>query len=193
MIKYLLLVFMSVQTWISWTQVTKSDFQEIIPYLEKEDWKFTFKRSGALLAANPTDSSDLHAMMVYIRLYSGAGLVSEHKLSYKKLADAVRPLIGQYVLMAAHPYAKGEAGGLNVTYVEKDSSQWTAFTSASNQAGTSIFCFEHMALKKAPLPYKVKSFIRCGGILQDIEFNPNESTIWIMRLKVSDAFVRSAE
>ena len=70
---------------------------------------------------------------------------------------------------------------------------WTAFTAAANQDRTSIFCMEHMKLKKAPLPFKEKTVIRCGGILQGIEFNPNESTIWIMRLTVTNAFVRSTQ
>ncbi|MBP5995188.1 MAG: hypothetical protein KA736_05750 [Crocinitomicaceae bacterium] len=48
-------------------------------------------------------------------------------------------------------------------------------------------------MKQAPLPFKEKSFIRCGRILQGIGFNPNESKIWIMRLTVTDAFVRSAQ
>ena len=49
----------------------------------------------------------MNAMMVYIRLFSGAGLVSEHKLSYKKLEEAVLPFIGQQVLMAAYPFVNG--------------------------------------------------------------------------------------
>ncbi len=48
-------------------------------------------------------------------------------------------------------------------------------------------------VEKAPLPFKEKTVIRCGGILQGIEFNPNESTIWIMRLTVTNAFVRSTQ
>lgn len=52
---------------------------------------------------------------------------------------------------------------------------------------------EHMVLKKAPLPFKEKTVVRCGGILKGIEFNPNGSTIWIMRLNVEGAFVRFAQ
>lgn len=84
----------------------------------------------------------MHVMMVYIRLFSGAGLVSEHKLSYKKLEEAVRPFIGQQVLMAAHPFVNGQGGGLNTTYVDKESSTWIAFTAAANHDGTSILCME---------------------------------------------------
>jgi hypothetical protein len=56
-----------------------------------------------------------------------------------------------------------------------------------------FYAWNNMELKKAPLPFKEKKVVRCGGILQGIEFNPNESTIWIMRLTVTDAFVRSAQ
>lgn len=175
------------------SQVTYADFKSLIPYLENEDWKYTFKHAGELLEANPNDSSEMHAMMVYIRLFSGAGLVSQKKMSFKKLELAILPLVGQKVMMSAHPYVKGEGCGLNCTRLEKDSSQWKAFTAAANQAGTSILCMEHFELRKAPLPFKEKTFIRCGGILQGIELNPNESTIWILRLTVSDAFVRTTQ
>lgn len=70
---------------------------------------------------------------------------------------------------------------------------WTVFTAAVNQDGTNFYCTEYMKLKKAHLPFKEKTVIRCGGILQGIEFNPNKSTIWIMRLTVTNAFVRSAQ
>lgn len=175
------------------SQVSYSDFKSLIPYLEKEDWKYTFKHAGEFLAANPNDSSEMHAMMVYIRLFSGAGLVSQKKMSPKKLMVAISPCIGQKVMMSAHPFVKGEGGGLNCTRFEKDSSQWTAFTAAANHDGTSILCMEHFELTKAPLPFKEKTFIRCGGVLQGIELNPNESTIWILRLTVTDAFVRTIQ
>lgn len=57
-------------SFLAQTQVTRSDFKSLIPSIEKEDWKYVFKRSGALLEANPRDSSEMHAMMVYIRLFS---------------------------------------------------------------------------------------------------------------------------
>jgi hypothetical protein len=189
--KLLFILFLSIP-WQHDAQVTSADFQELIPYLEKEDWKPVYKKSGTLLLANPTDSSEMHAMMVYIRLFSGAGLVSEGKMSYKKLEADVKPLVGQKILMAAHPYIKRD-GTLNATNFSKEGTKWKAFSAAANQRGTSILCFEKFTLIKAPLPFQEKSFIRCGGMLKSIEFNPNESNMWIMRLNVEDAFVRSAE
>ncbi|MCX8486711.1 MAG: hypothetical protein ORN53_05985, partial [Crocinitomicaceae bacterium] len=50
-------------SFLAQTQVTRSDFKSLIPSIEKEDWKYVFKRSGALLEANPRDSSEMHAMM----------------------------------------------------------------------------------------------------------------------------------
>lgn len=108
--KGLIVLCLSCIFFLAQTQVTRSGFKSLIPSIEKEDWKYVFKRSGALLEANPTDSSEIHAMMVYIRLFSGAGLVSEHKLSYKKLEEAVRSFIGRHVLMAAHPFLNGQGG-----------------------------------------------------------------------------------
>jgi len=173
-------------------QITRADFQQLIPDLKKEDWKPVYKKSGALLTANPSDTSEMHAIMVYIRLFSGAGLVSEGKMSYKKLKEEVMPLVEQNILMAAHPFNKKE-GSLNSTSFSKEGKEWKAFSAAANQRGTNILCFENFSLIQAPLPFKEKTFIRCGGILKSIEFNPNESNVWIMRLNVEGAFVRSAE
>ena len=91
--KGLIVLCLSCISFLAQTQVTRSDFKSLFPSIEKEDWKYVFKRSGALLEANPTDSSEMHAMMVYIRLFSGAGLVSQGKMSYKKLKEEVMPLV----------------------------------------------------------------------------------------------------
>lgn len=190
--RFFLLVIFSGISMSHFGQVTRTDFLELIPYLKKEDWKPVFKKSGTLLAANRQDSPDMHDMMVYIRLFSGAGLVSEGKLTYKKLKEQVMPLVGQEILMAAHPYIKKE-GLLNTIDFSKEGKQWKAFSAAANQSGTSILCMENFRLTNAPLPFKEKTMVRCGGILKSIEFNPNESNIWILRLNVEDAFARSAE
>jgi hypothetical protein len=70
---FLLIIFGGLAS-TPFAQITRADFQQLIPDLEKEDWKPVYKKSGALLAANPSDSSEMHAMMVYIRLFSGAGV-----------------------------------------------------------------------------------------------------------------------
>ena len=51
------------------------------------------------------------------------------------MEEAVRPFIGQHVLMAAHPFVNGQGGGLSTTYVDKESSTWIAFTAAANTIG----------------------------------------------------------
>lgn len=135
----------------------------------------------------------MYAMMVYIRLFSGAGLVSQKKMSAKKLDVAILPLIGQKVMMSAHAYIKDEVGGLNSTIFNRDSSQWKAFTAAANHAGTSILCMEYFEMRKAPLPFKEKTVVRCGGILQATELNPNKSSVWILRLTVTNVFIRTVQ
>lgn len=49
----LFVIYISCISFLAQTQVTRSDFKSLIPSLEKEDWKYVFKRSGALLEANP--------------------------------------------------------------------------------------------------------------------------------------------
>ncbi|TDL99210.1 MAG: hypothetical protein C4K58_08000 [Flavobacteriaceae bacterium] len=94
--------------------------------------------------------------------------------------------------MSAHPVSEAE-GGLNQTEFEVTDSLYKAFTVSTNQNGVNILCFEEFEFKN-PInleEFPVGSFVRCGGILQKIEFNPNKSKIWILRLTVSDAFARN--
>lgn len=135
--KGLIVLCLSCISFLAQTQVTRSDFKSLIPSIEKEGWKYVFKRSGALLEANPTDSSEMHAMMVYIRLFSGAGLVNQGKMSYKKLKEEVMPLVEQNILMAAHPLIKKE-GALNTTSFSKEGQQWKVFSATANESGTNI-------------------------------------------------------
>ena len=51
--KGLIVFFISIISFLAQTQVTRSDVKSLIPSLEKEDWKYVFKRSGALLEVNP--------------------------------------------------------------------------------------------------------------------------------------------
>lgn len=174
--------------------ISYDDFKNVVPSLQKEDWKTAFKTTGKLLKDTETDSSDLHSIVTFIHIFSAAGMVSNGDMSYDELQEAVNPYIGKFVITAAHPLGNpDQKGGLNQTYVTVNDTMMQAFTSATNANGTSIFCFEYSNLAAPPDMQTLKGkFVRTGGILTKVEYNPNRSNIWIMRLTIDQAFIRPA-
>ncbi|TCC89195.1 hypothetical protein EZ428_15955 [Pedobacter frigiditerrae] len=172
--------------------LTYDDFKSLIPYLKTEDWKSAFKESSKLLTAEK-DTSDFHAIILYINIFSAAGMVTENQMSYKELEQNVMKFQGQKIIMPAHPVTTKD-GALSQLKFEVTDSTNTAFTSAANSTGTNILCFEKFIFKdKVNLDdFTEKSIVRCGGTLEKIETNPNKSLIWILRLTVKDAFARKA-
>ena len=172
--------------------LTYTDFKKLVPALTQEDWKTAYKQSGELLASVKDDSTEIHAMVVYIHLYAGAGMVASKQMSYKKLRKEVMRYKGQKIVMAAHPITTKD-GALNQTQLTCNDTACAAYSAAANKNGTTIFCFEKFTLKEKIQPeyFPARTVVRCGGQLENIELNPNESLIWIMRLTVTDAFVRA--
>lgn len=175
--------------------VTHDDFNSLIPYLQTENWKSAFKESSKILKTTSNkEASDLRAIVLYINIFSAAGMVSEGQMSYKKLEKNVMKFRGQKIIMAAHRITTGRAGILNKTYLTVNDTTNTAFTAAANIKGVNILCFEKFLVKDKINVDKLQNrVIRCGGTLENIELNPNKSTIWILRLTVTNAFVRKAD
>jgi hypothetical protein len=173
--------------------LSHDDFVSLIPYLKKEDWKSAFKESTKLLNAAEKDTSEFHAIILYINIFSAAGMVTEKKMTYKDLKKNVLKYEGQKIIMPAHPVTNRDGALRQIKFDVTDSTN-TAFTSATNEDGVNILCFEKFIFKDKIIleDFPVKSFVRCGGTLQKIEFNPNESLIWILRLTVTDAFARKS-
>lgn len=189
---YSTVMFVFLITGIYSQTITYDDFKGLIPYLRAEKWKSAYKESSKLLKSADKDTSDLKGIVVYINIFSAAGMVSEGKMSYKDLEEKVMPFQGQKVVMPGHPLSS-RPGSLNTLSFSISDSTNTAFTSSTNHLGTNILCFEKFYLKEKINPDDFKNaMVRCGGILEKIELNPNQSLIWIMRLTVTDAFARKA-
>jgi hypothetical protein len=172
--------------------ITYEDFKSLIPYLKTEDWKSAFKKSSKLLNAAEQDSSDFRAIIVYINIFSAAGMVTEGKMTYKELEKNVMKFRGQKIIMSAHPLSARD-GSLNSVKFSTTDTTNEAFISAANLKGTNILCFEKFYLKDKINPADFgNSLVRCGGTLDKIEINPNKSMIWILRLTIKNAFARKA-
>ena len=173
--------------------LTDQDFRSLIPYLKIEDWKGAYKKSSKLLKSAENDTSEFHAIILYINIFSGAGMVSENKMTYKKLEESIMKFQGQKIIMSAHPVTIKDGALRQIKFDVTDSTN-AGFISATNSKGVNILCFEKFLFKDKIVltDFPEKIIVRCGGTLEKIEFNPNQSTIWILRLTVTDAFARKA-
>lgn len=112
-------------------------------------------------------------------------------MSYDELEKSVMKYQGQKIVMAAHPVSDSEESTLSQTHFSSTDSTNEAFTSAANSKGTSIHCFERFYFNEKINPEDFGDApVRCGGILEKIETNPNRSKIWVLRLTVKNAFAR---
>ena len=171
--------------------ITYDDFKAVIPYLQKEDFKGAFEKTNQLLSSTQNDTSDLRGIVTYMNIFSSAGMVSLGQMTYDGFSKNANKYVGQYVVMSAHPCIDSLKQGFNsLKFVTKDG-QLQGMTISANNKGTSILCFEYFEYAE---PVNSGDYIgknvRCGGILKSVETNPNQSTIWISRLHISDAFAR---
>lgn len=192
--KFLLVVTLFISVFSVKAQtLSYDDFKSLVPYLKEENWGEAFKRSSVLLQSASKDTFDFKAVIVYINIFSAAGMVSEGNMNYTELEQNVMKYEGQKILMSAHPVSSKD-GALRQTKFTTTDSTNEAFTSATNAKGTNILCFEHFYLPKSFNPYEFSDgdIVRMGGVLQKIEMNPNKSKVWILRLTIGNAFVQRA-
>jgi len=174
--------------------VTYEDFKAIIPYLQKEDFKNAFEKSSQLLSSTQNDSSDLRGIVTYINIFSAAGMVSIGQMTHDNFLKTTTKYIGQYIVMPAHPCIDSSKRGFNTLKFTTEDGRLQGNTPAANHEGTSILCFEYFEYAEPINPNEyVGKNVRCGGILKSVDVNPNKSTIWITRLRISNAFARVVE
>lgn len=170
--------------------ISPTDFRSLIPFLQQEDFKGAFEHSERLLAA-PRDTSSLRAMVVYMHIYAGAGMVAKGQLSHKELLKKTKPFVGQRIVMPAHPCVEESKQAFNSLQLAVEDGRTKGTTITSNAAKTTILAFEYFQYQTPPEPVNLLGkMVRNGGILTSIEVNPNNSTIWIARLHVGKAFAR---
>lgn len=172
--------------------ITYDDFRAVIPFLQNEDFKGAFDKTSKLLKSTQNDSSDLRGIVTYMNILSAAGMVTLDQMTYDEFTINSNKYIGQYVLMSAHPCIDSSSKGYNsLQFLASDSGKLKGMTITANNTKTNILCFEYFYYADPINPSEfIGKNVRCGGILQRIETNPNKSKIWITRLHISEAFAR---
>jgi hypothetical protein len=174
--------------------ITYDDFKIVIPFLQKEDFKEAFEKTSQLLSTTQNDSSDLRGIVTYMNIFSSAGMVTLDQLTHDEFIKNANKYVGQRLVMSAHPCVDSSAQGYNsLSFVMQDGTLQGMTISANNKK-TSILCFEYFkyADEINPADFIGKN-VRSGGTLASVEVNPNKSTIWIARLRVTDSFARVME
>lgn len=171
--------------------ITHDDFKGVIPYLQREDFKGAFEKTNQLLGSTQNDSSDIRGIITYMNIFSAAGMVSTNLMTYDEFSKNANRHMGQRLVMPAHPCIDSTALGYNSLKFVMHNGILKGMTTTANQSKTTILCFEYFVYKEPVNPSRyIGKTVRCGGILESIEVNPNKSNIWISRIYIRDAFAR---
>lgn len=171
--------------------ISYDDFKSVIPLIQKEDFKGAFEKTTALLNATQNDSSDLRAIVTYMNIYSSAGMVSLKQLSHENFKKNAQKYIGQRIVMSAHPCVDSSSMAFNSLKFTIQNNKYQGSIASTNESKTSIFCFEYFDYDQEINPTDfIGKNVRCGGILNSVEINPNKSSVWISRIRITNAFAR---
>lgn len=171
--------------------ISYEEFKTVIPLLQTEDFKGAFEKTSQLLNTTQNDSSDLRGIVTYMNIFSAAGMVSLDQMTHADFKKNANKYVGHRLVMSAHPCIDSSAQGYNSLKFVSIDGALQGMTITSNNKKTSILCFEYFKYADAVDPSTlIGKNIRCGGTLASVEVNPNNSTIWISKLHIENAFAR---
>lgn len=171
--------------------IVYDDFKSVIPFLQKEDFKGAFEKTNQLLHSTQNDSSDLRGIVTYMNIFSAAGMVSLDLMTHADFLKHANKYVGQRLVMSAHPCIDSATQGFNSLKFVTVDGELQGMTITANNKKTSILCFEYFKYRDSINPSEmIGKNIRCGGTLASVEVNPNNSTTWISRLHIDNAFAR---
>lgn len=169
-------------------EISYDDFKSVIPFLQKEDFKGAFDQTSQLLNASPNDSSNLHGIVVYMNIFSAAGMVTLDQMSHDDFLKNANKFIGQRIVMPIHPCVDSASQGFNSLQFFTKDGQFQGMTIAANKEKTNILFFEYFKYAEPINPADlIGKNVRSGGTLASVEVNPNKSKIWISRLHIDQA------
>ncbi len=189
--KLLVLLLITISSSTFAQKLTYDDFKSIIPFLQKEDFKGAFEKTNTLLKKGKADTSDIKAQISYMNIYSAAGMVSKGEMSYDNLEKNMNKFVGKQLKMPGHPCVDSTKQAWNSFQFITQDGILKGMTMGTNRLNTSILLFEYYEFAETldPNDY-IGENVRCGGILKSFEINPNKSGIWIVRIHISEAYVR---
>jgi len=191
--KFILTLLLPLSIWTNSNGqvITYEDFRSVIPFLQKEDFKGAFEKTGQLLNSTQNDSSDLRGIVTYMNIFSAAGMVTLDQMTHADFLKNANKYVGQRLVMSAHPCIDSSSQGYNSLKFVTVDGQLQGMTVTANSKKTNILCFEYFKYATPVDPSAmIGKNIRCGGTLTSVEVNPNNSRIWISKLHIDNAFAR---
>ena len=179
---------------MAYSQISREDITPLFKHLGTQSYEDAYKLSNELLEKFGTDTTYMMGVVRYAFLFSGAALISNGELEYDDVETDVNSsdLKGKFIAMAGHPTTTDTTQmAFNTNMLRILNGKAISSTTATNEDATSIYAFEHFEFTDSidVDQYHGKN-TRCSGILDTIQFNPNKSTIWIMRLSIKEAQIR---
>jgi hypothetical protein len=164
-------------------KISEAEWNEIVKALKAEDWDKTLILVSASLKKLKTDNENKQlARLRYFQLYSLAGKVSKNPAVYNELEKIANSYIGQDFLMPSREIAADCDKKLNYICPVLDTEKVLRVT-AINKSATAILSFEYVQLAdKFDVIANNGKQVFLGGRLKKIQFNPEKSSDWIMRL-----------
>ena len=173
-------------------EIPDADWIDLITAVQTENWEKSLTlANGYLTKIKAENEKKQLARLRYISLYALAGKIAEASAANKNAEEAkarieleqtAKNFLGKEFFMPSREILKDCTEKLNFICRSKQQRNVLRVT-ATNQSGTAIFSFEYVRLKEdfGILRNTGKQAI-VSGILSKIEFNPNNSNVWIMRL-----------
>ena len=174
--------------------LTEQDWAKLISVLETEDWEKSAELSKQYLARLKSDDAEKSlARLRYMLLFSSAGKVASGQISYEELQKVADPLVGQEVQLPYGEIIKECRGNFRaLCFTPKGNHDVTV--ASSNRKATRIHAFVYTDLReKFDYDAHLGKIGTVRGVVESIQYNPNQSKIWIMRILLKDGSVVLAQ
>lgn len=173
-------------------EVPDADWRDLVDAVQSENWEKSAQLASEYLTKVKAENNKKQiARLRYILLYALAGKIVETSFAGKKaeeakarveLEKAANEFLGKEFFMPSREVSDDCEGRLNYICRSKQQANVLRVTT-TNQAGTAIHSFEYLRLKQNfSIAENIGKEVILSGVLRKIEFNPNKSNVWIMRL-----------
>ena len=181
--------------------ISEDKWSFLVAAIRREDWteaSFTAEDYLKTLKAETKDKQI--ARLRYIYLYSLAGQIIDFSLAGKTVGEenarkeierAAYQFVGEEFILPAMKIRGDCTDQLNFVCASKEN-PGVLRIAATNPTGTSIHLFDYIKMPGVKLDvirHDNKDVI-LGGTLEKVEFNPNRTTVWIMRLIFKNGYVK---
>lgn len=169
--------------------ISNDDLKTVVSFIQNEDFKGAFDKTGTLLSTTQNDASDMRGFITYINILSAAGMVAVDQMTSDEFSKNANKYIGQKLVMLAHPCVELSPVKYNSLGFRVTEGKTEGFTYSAKKNGSSVLCVEHFRYTDAinPADFLGKN-VRCGGTLESIEVN--KSKLIIAKLHIANAFAR---